>query len=158
MPDTAPFPKSFQSTRPQRARRVCFGRRLEGRAFQSTRPRRARREHRSRFGVDIMFQSTRPRRARRTYQPSARPFPLVSIYAPAKGATTALRISPRRTVCFNLRAREGRDAWEGGLKNGTATVSIHAPAKGATALAMASATHLFPFQSTRPRRARRHLT
>ena len=77
---------------------------------------------------------------------------LVSIHAPARGATghDAPPVSLR--LCFNPRAREGRDA---GFRLSVLmeTVSIHAPARGATA-AM-SACHESPaFQSTRPRGAR----
>ena len=44
----------------------------------------------------------------------------VSTHAPAKGATGGYRAADGDGLCFNSRAREGRD------------VSTHAPAKGAT--------------------------
>ena len=76
-----------------------------------------------------MFQFTRPRRAR---QQRHHPIPrgVVSIHAPAKGAT--------KRVAF---------------KGVPAHVSIHAPAKGATQDKCAS-TDSCKFQFTRPRRAR----
>jgi len=55
---------------------------------------------------------------------------MVSIHAPAKGATQ-LRFELLRALRFNPRAREGRDLKQLGL-NVVGTVSIHAPAKGAT--------------------------
>ena len=79
---------------------------------------------------------------------------MVSIHAPAKGATLSrnnniMRIlrfqstRPRRArpiitkrnrwfKCFNPRAREGRDVAAVCVCDGSAHVSIHAPAKGAT--------------------------
>jgi len=80
------------------------------------------------------------------------PFPLVSIHAPVWGATKGLPCcSPssmfqstrpygarrelerilRGLVCFNPRARMGRDLADGGLLQGR-QVSIHAPVWGAT--------------------------
>ena len=79
--------------------------------FQSTRPRGARLARRCLSDSLAMFQSTRPRGARRLW--IAQP--------------------PRRSACFNPRAREGRD-------NGFDEES----------------SKLFAFQSTRPRGARRH--
>ena len=78
-----------------------------------------------------MFQSTRPRGARRTAANIAATPSIVSIHAPAGGAT-------RGTL--------------GG--NGDNRVSIHAPAGGATGkLSLVVIKRLF--QSTRPRGARR---
>ena len=58
----------------------------------------------------------------------------VSIHAPAGGATYSVQDNVRRLMCFNPRARRGRDeqsAQQLRLKQ----VSIHAPAGGATASA-----------------------
>ncbi len=77
--------------------------------FQSTRPRGARPCCGGSSGSLYVFQSTRPRGARRSSQRSQ-----------------------TSTICFNPRAREGRDAWR--FKAETCReVSIHAPARGATA-------------------------
>ena len=121
-----------------------------------------------------MFQSTRPRGARPRSNDNGKYFAVVSIHAPARGATNRIRCErmakavfqstrPRGArhnysgliyylICFNPRAREGRD---GGLAfvRLFQRVSIHAPARGATprdAARAATAT----FQSTRPRGAR----
>ncbi len=104
-------------------------------AFQSTRPRGAR--HAIVQAHDMSaFQSTRPRGARLAdasrrclHQPRA---DLVSIHAPARGAT---------------RRRGTRPSIQ-------ADVSIHAPARGATEV-VAWYVEYLPFQSTRPRGARR---
>ena len=59
--------------------------------------------------MPILFQFTRPRGARHDGVVVARP-PLVSIHAPARGATPwESRWSAQRG--FNSRAREGRDDW-----------------------------------------------
>ena len=57
----------------------------------------------------------------------------VSIHAPARGATgiSGMSFPP---ICFNSRAREGRDAGVVSL-SGRNQVSIHAPARGATGVA-----------------------
>ena len=122
--------------------------------FQFTRPRGARRQtkpkHRRKGGL---FQFTRPRGARLFLIFRFACKSLVSIHAPARGATVLIWQAVVSTECFNSRAREGRDpnrrepalychrfnsrAREGrdailfppqdGLD-----VSIHAPARGAT--------------------------
>ena len=56
---------------------------------------------------------------------------LISIHAPAKGATLTFIISAHLSSDFNPRSREGSDA-EGTLEDGAVGISIHAPAKGAT--------------------------
>ena len=123
-----------------------------------------------------MFQSTRPRGARRRWRSSV-PGLQVSIHAPAWGATLvrlsvdsrrmfqstrprgARRVAgrreslSRRLVCFNPRARVGRDV-EVDAAMPYRGVSIHAPAWGATA-ADAPVQSGCTFQSTRPRGARR---
>ena len=167
---------TFQSTLPRRERRVS--RLLNNRfmLFQSTLPRRERHPRicrflkqsyfnpRSREGSDHNrssgsaesreFQSTLPRRERLP----AYCFPLaphiISIHAPAKGATTDIVVEPNMhyisihapakgatiqrqikklaEMYFNPRSREGSDDKEKFHKNGATFISIHAPAKGAT--------------------------
>ena len=137
----------FQSTRP--ARGATWPARCNPACmFQSTRPREARPSlalgraaahrfnPRARAGRDratgrhaaVAFQSTRPREARRGLP---RPDALVSIHAPARGATCRCSPCSRRRV----------------------VVSIHAPARGATR-ARRQCRQLDMFQSTRPREAR----
>ena len=99
-----------------------------------------------------LFQFTRPRGARRACRASRKPRAVVSIHAPARGATRP--VPPGRgSACFNSRAREGRDVRR--VEEAQACgVSIHAPARGAT-----EGRDLpilpFEFQFTRPRGARR---
>ena len=139
----------FQSTRPRGARRPHPNDRWALARFQSTRPRGARPRTDSRACASMRFQSTRPRGARPVpIQPSAA-LRAVSIHAPAWGAT------PRVHRCGPIQA-----------------VSIHAPAWGATRPSDVGSIDAWgatvadrgmgrspmPFQSTRPRGARRLLT
>ncbi len=77
--------------------------------FQSTRPRGARPSPRNVRPCPLLFQSTRPRGARlldcNSYTDSA----LVSIHAPAWGATSLGNGDTGPHSCFNPRARVGRD-------------------------------------------------
>ena len=78
-----------------------------------------------------MFQSTRPRGARLINPRLRCGGVIVSIHAPARGATTDIPPYAPSSPSFNPRAREGRDAMarpHGRLR----IVSIHAPARGAT--------------------------
>jgi len=79
--------REFQSTRPR-------GARLKGKAFnpivimfQSTRPRGARLMGSGTTGVACVFQSTRPRGARLACNIVNMVYTIVSIHAPAWGAT-----------------------------------------------------------------------
>ncbi len=181
----------FQSTRPHGARRIERACRAPV-AFQSTRPHGARRRRsddsvggfnpRARTGRDGLRSGIASHRTS------------VSIHAPARGATNVPLRSPlkkfqstrphgarlwrsyswRRQVCFNPRARTGRDnsvaSVNGafvfqstrphgarplyiGLRHRWYDVSIHAPAWGAT-IAMPCGEL---FQSTRPHGARRQI-
>ena len=127
--------------------------------FQSTRPRGARLLTVQVLVIPAGFQSTRPRGARRLIHRLAITALLVSIHAPAWGATRACwwrsgalgqfqstrprgarLIPPDPTTgaswCFNPRARVGRDSGQAGQAP-SRQVSIHAPAWGATLLSMA---------------------
>ena len=121
---------SFQSTRPRGAR-LDRARYIPTRAvFQSTRPRGARRKSLADCFNLKVFQSTRPRGARRLALPAVAVGFLVSIHAPARGAT-------RLAQGFRV----------------DHAVSIHAPARGATGDADLGHRSR-KFQSTRPRGAR----
>ena len=147
----------FQSTRPRGARPAVPIHRRGVVMFQSTRPRGARPVSTALTVVNaMMFQSTRPRGARRN---------LGSLVGDA-------------LLCFNPRARAGRDEildsydvehchvsihapargatehWTS-LKRMLPSVSIHAPARGATYCPTDHVAMLYMFQSTRPRGARR---
>ena len=101
-----------------------------------------------------MFQSTRPRGARLHDLVCHHHFYLVSIHAPARGATGSGGCPLLRPNCFNPRAREGRDSdlrWHSAIGD---WVSIHAPARGATMEGSIDSVLANKFQSTRPRGAR----
>ncbi len=61
----------------------------------------------------MMFQSTRPHGARRHTPNPLSAFGTVSIHAPAWGATGRHLIPCSQSVCFNPRARMGRDLFPG---------------------------------------------
>ena len=77
----------------------------------------------------------------------------VSIHAPTKGATRVYLLTTR-SIRFNPRSHEGsdRNTSDCGRKY---SVSIHAPTKGATCTSLLR-LYLRQFQSTLPRRERRH--
>ena len=60
------------------------------------------------------------------------PFDGVSIHAPALGATARACVASRAVLCFNPRARAGRDLGPAQGAGRVVGVSIHAPARGAT--------------------------
>ena len=83
-----------------------------------------------RWTLPIPFQSTHPRRVRQALKFCGSVFQVISIHAPAKGATAR---------CYNEQA--------------PTQISIHAPAKGATRYFCKG--YRYPiFQSTHPRRVR----
>ena len=79
---------------------------------------------------------------------------MISIHAPAKGATRQQIKGQKDMRNFNPRSREGSDVTVGAKEPQKQEISIHAPAKGATrALCLKTAMRL-TFQSTLPRRER----
>ena len=167
---------SFQSTRPRGARPGSTVHTRTPSEFQSTRPRGARPAYDSASAASVIrFQSTRPRGARPVRPSPVQPPTLVSIHAPAWGATVIVSIAvyaidvsihapawgatiemppTRHNVAVSIHA----PAWGATVMNASVShsfaVSIHAPAWGATA----SRHDLLEgnmFQSTRPRGARR---
>ena len=76
----------------------------------------------------------------------------LSIHAPARGATRGHCETSDPGISFNPRAREGRDLFRREF-HGQMGLSIHAPARGATAPGQLYEIS-YPFQSTRPRGAR----
>ncbi len=82
--------------------------------------------------VDV-FQSTPPRGGRRRASSLVAVTWIVSIHAPARGATRDELVAPQRHRCsFNPRPRAGRDARRAVAIDHGHDVSIHAPARGAT--------------------------
>ena len=123
---------SFQSTRPRGARLASLLYPYDDDAFQSTRPRGARPRLSSSSGGGAEFQSTRPRGARQKVKVEITWPDIVSIHAPAGGATMVHSLKPDNSNRFNPRARGGRDMQFQIAENAWSQVSIHAPAGGAT--------------------------
>ena len=147
----------FQSTHPRGVRPGSVSRMPRENWFQSTHPRGVRRQKdagqllhqpgfnpRTRVGCDVMFlhttqanqkmfQSTHPRGVRHQDLETEKTLSLVSIHAPAWGATS-------------IRSRGLPLIW----------VSIHAPAWGATCAVSPAPARRCMFQSTHPRGVRHH--
>ena len=122
----------FQSTPPRGGRRVAQPASMATRLFQSTPPRGGRPRWCRRWCAGSKFQSTPPRGGRPGSDLGTSDLAIVSIHAPAWGAT---QCSPGRALAgesFNPRPRVGGDT---AVVAGKASVpvSIHAPAWGATA-------------------------
>ena len=123
--------------------------------FQSTRPRGARRYPYAERYREILVSIHAPAWGATETSATKPNHQLVSIHAPAWGATE--RLSPRLSpYSVSIHA----PAWGATLTFGDAyeeeiDVSIHAPAWGATRHAVRLAWQVKEFQSTRPRGARR---
>ena len=105
--------------------------------------------------VRSIFQSTLPRRERRSVRTPAPEARIISIHAPAKGAT----LSRRRNGAdgeISIHAPAKGATLDGNFAGLPMEISIHAPAKGATAAAVHRPAGL-EFQSTLPRRERPYL-
>ena len=99
------------------------------------------------------FQSSLPRGERHLVITVFFVVVVISIHAPARGATETADIVRSRRPNFNPRSREGSDDLRHGcLLN--LPISIHAPARGATCLEVLLLLPL-KFQSTLPRGERR---
>ena len=77
--------------------------------FQSTHPRGVRLSNEAFKATDIGFQSTHPRGVRRGHADACRTHYIVSIHAPAWGATTVHRAVSAALQGFNPRTRVGCD-------------------------------------------------
>ena len=86
------YQRTFQSTLPRRERRRQIHMTKPHGTFQSTLPRRERRKADRETMVPIKFQSTLPRRERREQVAEKKGYTLISIHAPAKGATAFINI------------------------------------------------------------------
>ena len=100
-----------------------------------------------------MFQSTRPRGARHAEVTEDGEFLIVSIHAPARGATRRTDAPPTPTR-FNPRAREGRDMRSSKKKEHYARFNPRAR-EGRDTTRPRNSGGAWKFQSTRPRGARR---
>ena len=152
--DTEPCGFEFQSTRPRGARLASGARVVESsRRFNprarvgrdstaaACRHRSASFNPRARVGRDrcTIYRTRtnyrfnpRARVGRDRALPLALGDTVVSIHAPAWGATWRARAWPAWWTCFNPRARVGRDLISGAVMGMVRPVSIHAPAWGAT--------------------------
>ena len=100
--------------------------------FQSTLPRRERQYLQITIPIRQQFQSTLPRRERRSRHNSTQRGSLISIHAPAKGATVRdQNMSGKEPVFQSTLPRRERHS-EGKEIDYSLEISIHAPAKGAT--------------------------
>ena len=99
--------------------------------FQSTHPRRVRRHDLRASAAVVLVSIHAPAKGATMVVADVIVPPVVSIHAPAKGATAGRRGAGRGLRRFNPRTREGCDslALE---SHADLRVSIHAPAKGAT--------------------------
>ena len=144
--------------------------------FQSTRPRGARQVCNSMARLLTEFQSTRPRGARPAFALPISHKEVVSIHAPAWGATGGRGRQLAVEMFQSTRPRGARLPAPQARSLGRRVVSIHAPAWGATRFCLvvyltnygfnprarvgrdkpkaAKTKALVPFQSTRPRGAR----
>ena len=99
--------------------------------FQFTLPRGERRQQPCRGGGGRRFNSRSRVGSDKHSDGSIEPIEVVSIHAPAWGATRRPSQPPRDPPCFNSRSRVGSDApWR--RPTARPKVSIHAPAWGAT--------------------------
>jgi len=80
---------------------------------------------------------------------------MVSIHAPARGATWQIFRLVCLGDCFNPRTRTGCDQETSGQSDTGKGVSIHAPARGATIIEDALPVIIPKFQSTHPHGVRR---
>ena len=123
---------AFQSTHPRGVRPRRYGCTAARTPFQSTHPRGVRLSRKSRLpSWDDLFQSTHPRGVRRNAEIISKTADLVSIHAPAWGATRPAKDWPRKRRVSIPAPAWGATFGVGGLSR-AGIVSIHAPAWGAT--------------------------
>ncbi len=122
--------------------------------FQSTPPRGGRRRAGAIYCLaDMAFQSTPPRGGRPVIADTSRLSFLVSIHAPARGATRrCISTEARHGVSIHAPARGATPTSMITVQYGQ--VSIHAPARGATAISIGQLASQWLFQSTPPRGGR----
>ena len=134
--------------------------------FQSTLPRGERRAPKVAFSGPPLFQSTLPRGERRCSCSSSLSKCIISIHAPARGATPCSVTYTYRAFDFNPRSREGSDIFtsisaakeedfnprsrEGSDDDAEHIlieyrISIHAPARGATQIRLRQHGHIADF-------------
>ena len=143
----------FQSALPRGERLTLVYANILLGSFQSALPRGERHSTQPNLDWTLAFQSALPRGERHR---SVQVFPLsllISIRAPARGATFWLFTYSSRSADFNPRSREGSDE-KFILMRRTQDISIRAPARGATS-GSPSFRQRAKFQSALPRGERR---
>ena len=143
----------FQSTLPQGERLVIKLTLVTLQLFQSTLPQGERLYLRSLLYIVIIFQSTLPQGERHHFRRERWNSSVISIHAPARGATYADSRIPEYYIYFNPRSRKGSDGFVIFLVVHN-VISIHAPARGATCHCV-TAPQPEQFQSTLPQGERR---
>ena len=116
--------------------------------FQSTHPHGVRREAEADVALLREFQSTHPHGVRLQLVRDVEHEPLISIHAPAWGATDVLKQNVGGVNHFNPRTRMGCDTAEA-RSHRARRISIHAPAWGAT-VSPPQSLRQGRFQSTHP--------
>ena len=102
----------------------------------------------------ILFQSTHPRGVRQKIGKDKYKMEVISIHAPARGATNHADRGGVHGDDFNPRTREGCDEPNPYMSGQMLQISIHAPARGATFASHAPPLLPWIFQSTHPRGVR----
>ena len=103
--------------------------------------------------ITSKFQSTRPRGARQSALGILHRQRVVSIHAPARGATSKARDMCKATLSFNPRAREGRDWYCARYPSCVGCFNPRAR-EGRDEMTSTDLSKSVLFQSTRPRGAR----
>ncbi len=144
----------FQSTPPHGERPTAIPVSPLSSRFQSTPPHGERPLDLASLHGTGSFQSTPPHGERLPVRPRRNMPVIVSIHAPARGATCSSWGRARTGAGFNPRPRTGSDADRQGCGRDRG-VSIHAPARGATPLPPPEPVEGSGFQSTPPHGERR---
>ena len=106
--DTATFAELYAKWTFQSARLVLFREQINGGLFQSTRPRGARPVWHGGDEQSFLFQSTRPRGARPWHRRVQGCIVLISIHAPAWGATPLIHVARAQFLFQSTRPRGAR--------------------------------------------------
>ena len=140
---------SFQSTLPQGERRKRQQFSDNKSIFQSTLPQGERRLGSATLCADRMISIHAPARGATGLMNTVPLSDRISIHAPARGATVSGNRIPRQQRNFNPRSRKGSDEQREIVNFNVYKISIHAPARGATIMNWyPSGSQLF--QSTLP--------
>ena len=149
-----PAPSKGFNPRPREGGDLAFAEGLlQAEPFQSTPPRRGRHAPSFVSTYSRLFQSTPPRRGRLEHGAPATQHLVVSIHAPAKGATCGALRARRPHRCFNPRPREGGDYSDAPILPSAETFQSTPPRRGRLDGGSSMSTGV-EFQSTPPRRGR----